>query len=116
MVPKTKLAASIAIVVLAVGGCATGYQKASSFHPLGYTDEKVGEGIYRLTYKVNANTPSADASKYWHQRANELCGSGDYDHNEKLTMVNHRDYNPAIFSYQDHYFPFVEGTVTCKKH
>jgi hypothetical protein len=109
-----QLAFAVSVAML-LSGCATKYQKKTIWDGLGYTDEKIAEGVYRITYLVNANTPAEDAVKYWHQRATELCGSSDYDHDEKLTSQNNRDYNPAIFSYQDHYFPYVEGTATCKK-
>jgi len=83
---------------------------------IGYTDEKISDGVYRVTYEVNGHTSSQDALRYWHQRATELCGSSDYDHDEKLTTHNHQTYNPASYTYTDHLFPYVEGTVKCKEN
>jgi hypothetical protein len=102
-------------VSLLVSGCATKYGKANSINPLGYTDEKIGEGIYRLTYMVSDLEPREVASKYWLQRATELCGSSEFEHNEKLTVLNKPAFNPASLRHQDQYFPFVEGTVTCRR-
>src|SRR5690242_10248200 len=89
-----------AAMVFLLCGCATPYQKASDSQSLGYNEEKIGEGVYKLTYMANALTQAEDALKYWHQRARELCASYDYDHNETLTMLTGKSYNPAIFSMQ----------------
>jgi hypothetical protein len=102
-------------LMLILCGCETGYQQMNIWDGLGYTDEKIGDGVYRLTYLVNAVTPPEVAMKHWHARARELCGSSRYDHTANLTMQNHPDYNPTLHSSQNHRFPYVEGTVRCKK-
>jgi hypothetical protein len=102
-----------ACVVLSA--CATGYQKMNVWDGLGYTDEKVADGVYKLTYLVNANTPAQDALKYWHVRARELCGSDNYQHDEKQTIYVNR--NAGVYgSTTYHNFPYVVGTVTCKSN
>jgi hypothetical protein len=73
-------------LMLILSGCATGYQQKNIWDGLGYTDEKIGDGVYRLTYLANAITPPESTMKYWHARARELCGSGNYEHSAKLTM------------------------------
>jgi hypothetical protein len=114
MARKARQFVGIIPVLVLLSACATGYQKKTMWDGLGYTDEKISDGVYRVTYLVNAKTPPQDALKYWHMRAKELCGSENYEHDAKLTSKNNRSYNPAIYSYQDHYFPYVEGKVTCK--
>jgi len=111
---NTKFAVYIVILGL-LGGCATQYKKKTIWDGLGYTDEKISDGVYKVTYLVNALTPPGDALKFWHQRAKELCGNSDYEHDAKLTSKIIEDYNPAIYSYQTHSFPYVEGTVKCNK-
>jgi len=115
MVLNARFLAAAVPLMLILSGCETGYQQKTILDGLGYSDEKIGDGVYRLTYLVNAYTPPEAAMKYWHARARELCGSGSYDHGAKLTIQNHPSYNPALYSYQNHRFPYVEGTVRCKK-
>jgi hypothetical protein len=115
MVLDARLLRAAVPLMLILGGCATGYQQRSGWDGLGYTDQKVGDGVYRLTYLANAYTTPEDTMKYWHARARELCGSRHYEHNARLTMQDHSSYNAALFSYQNRLFPYVEGTVWCKK-
>src|SRR5262245_53555487 len=116
MVLSTRLLIIVAApLMLILCGCETGYQQKTILDGLGYTDEKIGDGVYRVTYLVNALTTPEAAMKNLHARARELCGSSRYDHTAKLTMQNHPSYNPALYSYQNHRFPYVEGTVRCKR-
>ena len=96
-----------ACVVLA--SCATGYKKKSAWDGLGYTDEKVSDGVYEVTYLANALTPNQDALKYWHMRAKELCGSDSYQYDVKETIQANKNYRTGSV----HNFPYVVGTVTC---
>ena len=95
-----------------LSACATGYQKKTAWDGLGYTDEKISDGVYKVTYLVNAKTPPQDALKYWHMRAKELCGSDNYKHDEKQTV--HVNRNMGLYGTTTyHNFPYVVGTVTC---
>jgi hypothetical protein len=67
----------------------------------GYSDEKIGEGVYRVTTLVNAFTTPDDALKYWRRRAAELCGSETYESSFKQSLRG------------AHGFPFVQGFVRC---
>jgi hypothetical protein len=112
MVPHARFLSAAVPLMLILSGCATGYQQKSMWWDgLGYTDEKIGDGVYRVTYLANAITPPESTMKYWHARARELCGSSNYEHSAKLTMQK----NPTVYNYQDIWFPYVEGTVRCKK-
>ena len=86
-----------------LGGCATPYQKRTFWTGAGYTDEKIADGVYRVTSLVTPPSTSEDAVKYWHQRAKELCGSDGYEPNTRQSL---RGPYKTI--------PFVEGFVRCQ--
>jgi hypothetical protein len=85
-----------------LGGCATPYQKKSFWTGPGYEDEKLAEGVYRVTSLVNQITSPEDAVKYWHRRAQELCGSPTYEESLKQGMRG------------PHNFYFVQGVARCQ--
>jgi hypothetical protein len=100
-----------------VTGCTTGYQNINSFPGLGgYTDELISEGVYKITYLVNANTSSLKAKEFWLRRATELCGSSDYSHDMKLSikMNQNSGYAGGMVYSSQHEFPLAEGIVKCK--
>lgn len=84
-------------------GCATPYQKRTFWTGTGYNDEKIADGVYRVTSLVTPPSTPEDAVKYWHQRAKELCGSDDYEPNVRQSLRG---------PYKT--FPFVEGFVRCQ--
>jgi hypothetical protein len=60
-------------------GCSSPYQPlASSPNGLGYADEKLADGVYRITLVMHLFVSPADARKLWNRRAKELCGSNMY--------------------------------------
>ncbi len=100
----------ILVIFLFLSGCgATKYQKLTMWDGLGYEDEKISEGTYRIKYLSNAHTTLEQIIKFWHMRASELCGEKgytsdtreDYKHNEDLAFNTHK-------------FPRVVGVATCK--
>ncbi len=98
-----------------LAGCASNsYEKMNSWSGTGYEEKEVAPNTYWLIYRVNALTVSTVAEGFWHQRAKELCNNRGYEHDAKVVLVNKTSYNPAAFSFQNHYFPHVEGTVKCK--
>jgi hypothetical protein len=64
--------------------CQTSYRAKNIIDGLGYQDEKVQEGVFHISYNVNANTQAQQALSYWHQRATELCGDSNYFADAKL--------------------------------
>jgi len=93
----------------------TGYQKQGATG--GYTDEMISEGVFRLAYLVNANTPVEKAIEFWHQRAAELCGSHDYVADVKLTTninANVGFLNGGIPIRTNSIWPVAIGTVQCR--
>jgi len=108
---------TLSIFVLgALGGCFTGYQKKSFMSEVGYTDEKISEGVYKVKYLVTAFEPEGNVLKFWHKRAAELCGSTVYENDAVQKFKTRESYNPGIATYQTHRFPYVIGTVRCKNN
>jgi hypothetical protein len=99
-------------LILAVAGCATTYHK-SIWGGDGYTDEKIAEDTYKVTFSGNGVTERQDVLKMWHQRAATLCGSSGYEHNAIFSEKKSRDTANIYSSFVEHRFPYVDGTVKC---
>lgn len=107
-----------ALCVLAgLAACATSdYIRKTQWTTEGYTDQMIGDGVYRVSYVVDDKSPPEKALRYWHQHASELCdGAVDYQHDEKQSKQNHPAFNPETNRFEDHYFSYVEGTVKCRR-
>ena len=83
----------------------------------GYSEEKIANGVYKLSYLVNANTPPDAALSFWHQRAKELCGTSDYASDVKLTTKSNSSFavsgSGAYFTNSN--WPLAVGTLRCTK-
>ncbi|BDX05828.1 hypothetical protein MACH26_13490 [Planctobacterium marinum] len=44
--------------------------------PGGYSDQKIGDGIYKVVYMGNNYTSESQVKKLWQRRASELCPHG----------------------------------------
>lgn len=97
----------IFLVVLGLYGCATGYQK-SGFTG-GYKEKLIGENQYELKYQGNGTTSAATVENYWHRRAQELCGSSEYDF-----IFTDTSSNIVYIQYGSFEHPKRIGIVTCK--
>ena len=102
MTSRLAVFVALACTVTLLVGCATPYQKKTILDGLGYSDEKLEDGVYRVTYVVSPFTPPEDALKYWHQRARELCGSDGYEGHAQERMRG-RQMKSA----------YVQGIVRC---
>ncbi|MEO5625316.1 MAG: hypothetical protein ABIQ70_04845 [Dokdonella sp.] len=101
---------AVAALCAALCSCATGYQKESSaLGTGGYTDSKIADGRYRITYLVNAFSSKAEALGFWHRRAKELCGNDTYWFHTTESFKEMKD------GYNYHQFPYVDGTVDCRR-
>lgn len=87
---KTRRLGAVSVVALSLLGCATPYQKASLLNLSGggYTDRQLEPGLYEIEFSGTPATPLATVEAYWHQRAKELCGSADYEHEAKAEQVS----------------------------
>ncbi len=75
------------IATMLLCSCATGY------HPYtwngGYKDKELEPGSYEIYFVGNGPTSIEDVTKFWHQRANELCPSGyDYTYYDNKNKTN----------------------------
>jgi len=101
---------SLFIIALFLFGCGpTKYQKLTMWDGLGYEDEKVADGIYKIKYLSNANTTMQQTIKFWHIRASELCGSKGYTSETVKDFKLNED-----MAFNTHKFPRVVGIATCK--
>ena len=62
---------AILLPIVALTGCATLYQKEGIFHN-GYSDYRVSDDRFVVTYRANEHTPREKVMKYALQRASEL--------------------------------------------
>ncbi len=84
---RTKILNLIIIVVMInVSGCSTPY-KESGFMG-GYTDSKIGEGQYLVTFTGNGYTSMGQAKQYALRRASEVCSNDGYS---KYIIVDSKD-------------------------
>lgn len=100
-----------------MSGCAAGYQKMSMWDGMGYRDQQVGEGRYRISYTVNALTTAEQTRSYWMRRASELCGHDNFYYDLSVTTRTSSDvmfvggvvYTPSSDR------PYAEGFVDCNR-
>jgi hypothetical protein len=104
----------IIVVTLTIAACATTYHK-SRWGGDGYTDEKIAEDTYKVTFLANAATERPDVLKMWHQRAAALCEGSGYEHNAIYSEKKYRDFTNIYSAFVEHHFPYVEGTVKCTR-
>lgn len=84
----------------------------------GYEDEKISDGVYKVKFTGNAYTTIEQATDHALHRAEELCGSKNFEHDISGRTENaegeiYYDFGAFPINYS-HNFPVVEGTVTCK--
>lgn len=92
---------------LSLFGCATGYKEYGWTG--GYKEQLIGENKYELTYQGNGTTSHSTVSEYWHRRAKELCGNGEYGFEFTDTKSN-----IAYSQYITVEHPKLVGIVTCR--
>lgn len=97
-----------AALISTIQGCTTIEPLSTPYQPLafrgGYRETLTDDGAYRLTFLFNYYTSRADAERFWHQRAAELCGGA-----EKYLYIPSD--GPVL-----HPYPLrVEAAVSCKQ-
>lgn len=76
------LAAALAVLAPVLSACATGspYRPAASNGGYGYSDQRLEENRYRLTFNGSGNTQRADVEDYLLYRAAELTLASGFDY------------------------------------
>jgi hypothetical protein len=67
-----KVLFAMILPVVAIGGCATGYEKEGIFTN-GYSDFQTSSNTFVVTFRANEHTPSEKVFKYAIRRAEELA-------------------------------------------
>ena len=105
----------IFVSIILLYGCSTPYQHASKSLLGGYTDEYLGDDIYRITVRLNAFTDKATAYEYFHRRARELTQQKGYDRYEVMEIIDPDEYaliywgkNPQLMRK-----PRIQGRIKC---
>jgi len=103
MAPRRGLRHFVVASLAALVGCSTvsTYQARGGWGG-GYADEKLADGVFRVTYVVTPGTATQDATRFWTMRARELCGPDVTDLHHKTTMRG--------IGMQS---PYAEGYVRC---
>lgn len=68
---------ALLFTIFLLQGCVTAYGPKGFTG--GYTDQKLGEGRYAVTFEGNGFTPYSTVYQYAMQRARQLCLQDDYD-------------------------------------
>ncbi|MEL7031609.1 MAG: hypothetical protein AAGL97_04395 [Pseudomonadota bacterium] len=71
-----------AISALLIVGCASTpiYERAEDLNDFGYSDQKIEENRYRVSYNGDASTPRAMVENYLLYRMSEITLEQDYDY------------------------------------
>ena len=96
--------------------CETPYQEQSVFWHLGYTDELIAPGAYRIRVDGAGNDDEQRMTAHWHRRANELCGVEGYtgvpsSGTEEQVLYVYTGYGGYT---QRARYPFAEGIAECR--
>lgn len=81
----------------------------------GYSDRQIGENKYLVKFKGNRFSSFSQLEKFVHRRAEELCGSSEYEMKTSNSME--KTYSSAAYvsggsGYMS--YPLVTGYLTCK--
>lgn len=99
------------IILFATSGCSTPYQPlqrgTNEWGILigaggGFASRQIGENEFEVFFAGNGFTSMETVEKYWHRKAAELCGSGNYTH--------------TIETQWEERFPSAKGTVKCSQN
>ena len=71
-----------AIAALSIAGCESVpiYERAESLNDFGYSDQKIEDNRYRVSYNGDASTPRAMVEDYLLYRMSEITLEQDYDY------------------------------------
>ena len=106
----------MAVLLAALFGCETAYQEQTDFWHLGYTDELIAPGTYRIRVDGAGNDDEQRMTAYWHRRANELCGVDGYTGVPLSGTEEHvlYIYTGYVGYPQRVWYPFAEGIAECR--
>jgi hypothetical protein len=101
---------SFLIIALFLSGCATTYQK-EGFFSNGYSDSRVAEDIFHITFRANEYTPPEEVYRLVLQRASELALKHHYKYFIILEQIdssnNKKSKQKAI------YYPSLYLKIQC---
>lgn len=107
----------VALLLITLIGCATPYQKESGLNPTtgGYSDEKISENEYFITFRGNPKTTFEQVESMWNRRAMELCPNGYESDYQRSQSPDHQSvYASGVVIENTYMFPTIEGKATCK--
>ncbi len=98
---RTLVLSGVAVVLLGTSGCVTRYQalQDGAAFPEGYSEEKLGENSWRVSFAGNSATPASTTYRYALLRCAEIAEKGGYDTftvDSVGTTANHEDAVTAV--------------------
>ena len=102
---RTKVLFLILLPLLALAGCATGYQKEGVFTN-GYSDYRLSPDTFVVTYRANEHTAPEKALHFALKRASELARKGGFSHFEIVDQMG----APHL------HYPSIRLTIKCFDH
>lgn len=110
--------ATIIFLMIFLSGCSgVPYApKGTTMYQGGYSDKKVGEGQYIVTFEGNAYNTILQITDFVKKRASELCAPSGFDASFTESYRPHTEMGFAggmVYTSQ-HQFPTVEAKVKCK--
>lgn len=111
---KTLLLGVLSIAVF-VSGCSTYKARDEGFGKMGYTEKKLEDGSFMLSYYGSSMDDEDDAKKKWNRRASELCGKSEYKAETETKEWTYDNYTiiPPLFIKSKGASPLIEGKLKC---
>lgn len=100
---KSKIAALAALALL--GSCSTIYEKEGFFNN-GYSDSRVAQDIFLVTFRANERTNPEKVRKYALRRAAEVCLEHGFNY---FTVLEQTDSNTK----KNLYYPSLRFKIQC---
>jgi len=105
-----------AVILGALGGCASTYQASEDGrYGAGYTEKRVGDGVYWLRFNGLTNEKVDNLLVHWSKRASELCGTDNYKGTPEKKEIEDvmMMYSMGVMYPETVLHPYVEGKVEC---
>lgn len=103
--------AIFAVVVLLAAACATSTPYGPANGGYGFSDQKIEDNRYRVTFRGNASTSRETVENFLLYRAAELTLENGFDYfivvesdTEAKTTYSHSSYYPAYYGRYDYYY------------
>jgi len=98
---STLIPSGVAVVLVGASGCATRYQalQDGAAFPEGYSEERLGENSWRVSFAGNSATPAGTTYRYALLRCAEIAergGYGTFRIDSVVSTANHEDAVTAV--------------------